>query len=87
MSPPNLRRGMSACTVRLLTAASEIAGGAPALANRLGIDEALLAKFMADLRPLPDSLLLKAVDLILADRQERWVAERSAPQLISKALG
>ena len=60
---------MSATTVRLLKAASEIAGGNRALADRLGISEALLSKFMADSRQLPDPLLLRAVDIILADRQ------------------
>jgi hypothetical protein len=60
---------MSATTVRLLKAASDIAGGNRALADRLGISEALLSKFMADSRQLPDPLLLRAVDIILADRQ------------------
>jgi len=35
---------MSACTVRLLKAASYIVGGTSALAGRLVIDEALVAK-------------------------------------------
>jgi hypothetical protein len=60
---------MSTTTVRLLKAASEIAGGNRALADRLGISEALLAQFMADRRQLPDPLLLRAVDIILTDRQ------------------
>jgi DNA-binding transcriptional regulator YdaS (Cro superfamily) len=58
-------------TVKMLRAASEIAGGDRALANRLGIAETLLADFMADRRELPDPLLLRAVDIILADRQSR----------------
>jgi hypothetical protein len=62
---------VSATTVRLLQAASEISGGGRALAGRLGISEALLSRFMADLRELPDPLLLRAVDIILADRQAR----------------
>jgi hypothetical protein len=74
---------MSACTVRLLNAASEIVGGPGALAERLGIDESLLAKFMGDTRPLPDPLLLKAVDIILADRQARSFAEQAtAPRIV-----
>ncbi len=60
---------MSATTVRLLKAASEIVGGDRRLADHLGIDETLLAKFMADHRELPDALLLRTVDIILADRQ------------------
>ena len=60
---------MSATTVRLLKAASEIVGGDRRLADHLGIDETLLAKFMADHRELPDGLLLRTVDIILAERQ------------------
>ena len=59
---------MSACTVKLLQAASEVAGSNEALARRLGVSKRLLAKFMADVLELPDPLLLRAVDIILADR-------------------
>jgi hypothetical protein len=71
---------MSACTVKLLNAACEIVGGTAALADRLGLDEALLEKFMADVWPLPDRLLLKAVDIILADRQSRFSADPPTTQ-------
>jgi hypothetical protein len=60
---------MSATTVKLLQAAAEIVGGNKALANRLGIGEAVLSLFLSDSRTLPDPLLLQAVDIILADRQ------------------
>jgi hypothetical protein len=60
---------MSATSVRLLQAAADIAGGNEALAMRLGISTALVSAYMADRRPLPDALLLRAVDIILADRQ------------------
>jgi hypothetical protein len=60
---------MSATTVKLLQAAAEIAGGEEALAERLGIRPRLLAKFMADSHELPDWLLLRAVDIIIAERQ------------------
>lgn len=60
---------MSATTVKLLKAASEIVGGNRTLALRLGIGERLLSQFMADDRELPDLLLLRAVDIILSDRQ------------------
>jgi hypothetical protein len=56
----------------MLKAAAEIAGGDKALAARLGIRETLLAKFMADSHELPDPLLLRAVDIILADRASRF---------------
>lgn len=69
---------MSATTVKLLQAAAEIAGGESQLAERLGIGEPLLAKFLADQRELPDTLLLRAVDIILADRQERLQREGQA---------
>jgi DNA-binding transcriptional regulator YdaS (Cro superfamily) len=62
---------MSATTVKLLQAASEIAGGDRALADRLGVSMSLLSKFLANDRDLPDLLLLRAVDIILADRQSR----------------
>jgi hypothetical protein len=60
---------MSATTVGLLKAASDILGGERALAERLGVAEHLLAKFLSDSLDLPDPLLLRAVDIILADRQ------------------
>lgn len=59
---------MSATTVKLLKAAAEIAGGTRALAQRLGIGEILLSKFMSG-AGLPDALLLRAVDLILEHRE------------------
>lgn len=62
---------MSATTVQLLQAAAEIVGSNQALAEELGIGESLLARFMNDSRELPDMLLLRAVDIILADRQSR----------------
>lgn len=70
---------MSATTVKLLQAAAEIAGGNKALAERLLIGEALLARFMDDSRPLPDALLLRAVDLILEDRASRIVLPPPPP--------
>ena len=65
---------MSATTIKLLQTASEIVGGDAALANRLGISERLLARFMADRIELPDQLLLLAVDIVVADRQSRLPA-------------
>jgi len=67
-----VQHSMSATTVTLLKAASEIVQGDKALAARLGISEALLSKFMADSHELPDPLLLRAVDIILADRACRF---------------
>ncbi|HXC41779.1 MAG TPA: hypothetical protein VN667_22820 [Burkholderiales bacterium] len=69
---------MSENTTKLLQAASEMLGGEHILAERLAIDAELLAKYMADTRPLPDPLLLKIVDLILVERQEVATAEQHA---------
>jgi hypothetical protein len=59
---------VSATSVKLLQVALELAGGSQALARHLAIEEALLALYLADRRPLPDALLLRAVDLIIAER-------------------
>jgi hypothetical protein len=60
----------------MLQAASEIAGGDKALARHLGLSESLLGLYMAGTRPLPDALLLRAVDLILEDRMWPRPADR-----------
>ena len=60
---------MSATTVKLLQAAAEIAGSSESLAEQLRISDQLLAAYLGDRRRLPDALLLRAVDIILADRQ------------------
>lgn len=59
---------MSATTVKLLRAAAEIVGGEEALAERLGVGKRLFEKFARGLVQLPDPLLLRAVDIILAAR-------------------
>jgi hypothetical protein len=63
---------VSTTSVKLLKAAAEVAGSNRALAAQLGISEKVLAIFMADHRELPDPLLLRAVDIILADRQSQF---------------
>jgi hypothetical protein len=59
---------MSATSVKLLQTAAEIVGSTRVLAWRLGISEALLSRFMADRRELPDKLFLLAVDIVLEDK-------------------
>lgn len=59
---------MSTTTVKLLRAASEIVGGEDALAERLGVGKTLFSKFARGAVELPDVLLLRAMDIILADR-------------------
>ncbi|HEX2198321.1 MAG TPA: hypothetical protein VHG88_06850 [Burkholderiales bacterium] len=67
--------------MKLLEAASEAVGGNKALALRLGISPTLLSKFMADSHELPDVLLLRAVDIILEDRQSRLLTSAGPPAL------
>jgi hypothetical protein len=74
---------VSTTSVKLLKAAAEAVGGNKALAAQLGIGEKALAMFMADQRELPDVLLLRAVDIILADRQSRFVPA-SPPAALQK---
>lgn len=54
--------------VKLLEAAADLVGGEKALAAHLGVGSSLLAKFMTGTLPLPDPLLLRAVDIVLAHR-------------------
>jgi hypothetical protein len=73
-----------------LKAAAEIAGSHRALAERLGIGETLLSKFLADTHELPDLLLLRAVDIILADRQSLRAPPRpggTAERSLQEAAG
>jgi len=60
---------VSATTVELLRAAADIVGGNRALAIRLGVKGA--SRVLADSLALPEHLLLRAVDIILADRQSK----------------
>lgn len=62
---------MSAIGLKLLRTAAEMVGGDKTLASRLGIGEKVLTKYLAGNLQLPDLLLLRAVDIILADRQSR----------------
>jgi hypothetical protein len=76
---------MSASSVKLLQAALDIAGSAEALAHLLGIEKSLLTIYMGDRRPLPDALLLRAVDMILADRQAHLFAAAQATPKVADA--
>jgi len=59
---------MSSTAPRLLQAASEVAGGIQPLARRLGISQPMLAKYMSGALPVPDAILLHAVDMLLEER-------------------
>ena len=71
---------MTATSRQLLHAAAEILRGKNVLAGRLGVGADLLDSYMAGSRALPDALLLRAVDIILADRQQRIGAAGIPPQ-------
>jgi hypothetical protein len=53
---------------RLLRAAADLLGSEAALARRLDIGPALLARFMSGQRELPAELLLRTVDIVLEMR-------------------
>ena len=56
---------MNHATVKLLRAAAEIVGSEEALAQHFGIGMVLLRAYLDERRPLPDYLLLRAVDIVL----------------------
>ena len=58
-------------SVNVLKAAADIVGGSKELAERLGIGERLLVRFMEGRRAVPDGVLLRAVDIVLQERQAR----------------
>ena len=65
---------MSQTTVKLLQAAAEILGGEEALARRLNIGDVLMRAYMEERRPLPDLLLLRAVDIVLEHNKAQAAA-------------
>jgi hypothetical protein len=69
---------VSTTSVKILQAASEIMGSDEALAERLGIGLYALTIYLEGRRQLPDSLLLRVVDVILEDRQSRLTVAQPA---------
>ena len=57
---------MNQATVRLLQAAVDIVGGEGTLAQELNIGDVLMRAYLEERRPLPDFLLLRLVDIVLA---------------------
>ena len=57
--------------MNVLKAAADIVGGSKELAERLEIGERLLVRFMEGRRAVPDGVLLRAVDIVLQERQAR----------------
>lgn len=64
---------MSARSARLLQAAAERVGGVKALSEHLGISERILSRFMTGRHELPDVLLLRAVDIILGELEQKAI--------------
>ncbi|HXS52369.1 MAG TPA: hypothetical protein VN782_07550 [Usitatibacter sp.] len=65
----------------LLDAACQAAGGLAALAGRLGISEAMLRKCMSGTFAMPDPLFLRAVDVLLEERERCFDLAPPAEQL------
>lgn len=76
-----MRIVMSTSSVRLLEVAAKILGGEAKLARYLNIGERLLRAFMEDRRPLPDLLLLRAVDVVLENMQRPAAKAPEVPAL------
>jgi hypothetical protein len=76
---------MSQATTRVLRAAAEIFGGEAALAKHLNIGELLMRAYIEERRPLPDFLLLRAVDVVL-ENIKRPQARPAATQLVDEAV-
>lgn len=69
---------MSSTPPRLLRAACEVVGGTAVLSERLGVSETMLDRFMAGTFPVPDRMLLVAVDIMLQQREARVPAPPGA---------
>jgi hypothetical protein len=76
---------MSQTTTKLLRAAAQIVGGEEALARRLDVGEVLLSAYLEERRPLPDFLLLRAVDIVVEHTQAQ-LAKPPAPPLAAGDL-
>ena len=76
---------MSDATVRLLQAAAEILGGEEALAKHLNIGELLMRAYLEQRRPLPDFLLLRAVDIVL-EHAKQPATDPKAAQVAADAV-
>jgi len=72
---------MNHATVKLLRAAAEILGSEEALARHFDIGTLLLRAYMEDRRPLPDYLLLRAVDIVLDQVKPPVALPPDAPSL------
>jgi hypothetical protein len=76
---------MGQATTRVLRAAAEIVGGEAALAKHLNIGELLMRAYIEERRPLPDFLLLRAVDVVL-ESIKRPQAKPAAAKALDEAV-
>jgi hypothetical protein len=61
---------------RVLAKAAVQSGGVARLGERLGIGARLLGEYITGVRPVPDSLFLAAIDVVLEDLPEPQRAAR-----------
>ena len=66
---PYIGQSANSIAVKLLQATAGFVSGEKQLALFLGLAQPLLGKLMADLHHVPDPLLLRAVDIVLAHHQ------------------
>jgi hypothetical protein len=76
---------MSQATARVLRTAAEVLGGEEALAKHLNIGELLMRAYIEERRPLPDFLLLRAVDVVL-ENINRSQAKPPTTQAVDEAV-
>lgn len=67
---------MLAFQARMLKRAAEICGGYTVLAEQLGVSEFKVRSWLEAKRPLPDTIFLKAADIVLEDDVARAAQDR-----------
>ena len=73
MTPGDIKPG-------LMRAACEMVGGTAVLAQRLGISEAMLRRYISGSFPVPDTLILRALDVMQEQREARGVHAAAPPR-------
>jgi len=62
---------VSATKLRLLRTAIEVVGGPDLLAERVGVTPSMVDKLLLEPRLISDAVLLRAIDIVLDDRESR----------------
>jgi hypothetical protein len=65
---------------KVLAAATARVGGIEALASRLEVSQRVVRHYLEGNEPIPDSLLLSAIDLIIEGLPQPESAQQSQPQ-------